>query len=599
MSSPDPLNLFEESDFTDKNNDSIDEESDSADKDSDSADESRPVTPPRSTRQPEGKYVEDSPGKGNSTQSRSYRSGKLNDMREAVLEGLGGCIPEISFSEFVKNILPPLREDFDVFEIVELLRQSDIFNSSQQALAAFTVEPKNQHAHEDVVFAPLPKICEEICRLALQNAESVVDEEEYFLGMCPNHAPFAEMLMKHRPDGCFLHKSMREFVDLLKGRDGETKRVKKRRCQKINRLKKQGKYFTLYELGAPMEAKKHSSGRTDNVKKIVFHAQQTIAHDPCRRFVIGITIENTDMRLWFFSRGTPVVSEAFDFTRNIEKLAQVDVAECLKWIHGSGWVHRDLSSGNLYFYNERGLIGDLEYARRKDSTTIAHHMRTGSIDYMASEAIQRRYLYTNVCLNVSSHPFFHNDLHDLESLWWVAIYQMFFMLDIKFEPGLSSSAIQLKLVDRRNARKSLFPGTDETENRRSFLNDKKTFHDYISWIPKTLAKINESLGVIRDCLVKSYVELEENFSSEITCGGEQDVFRNGFALCEAAVTQTQRSTGLSLIDKKKFRVFCELRAAANKTEGQFTSNDGFKKPSGKRKGVEGTSDDAKLSRIRR
>ena len=39
----------------------------------------------------------------------------------------------------------------------------------------------------------------------------------------------------------------------------------------------------------------------------------------------------------------------------------------LQWIHGAGWVHRDLSSGNLYLYNGRGLIGDFEYAKLKNT----------------------------------------------------------------------------------------------------------------------------------------------------------------------------------------------------------------------------------------
>lgn len=40
----------------------------------------------------------------------------------------------------------------------------------------------------------------------------------------------------------------------------------------------------------------------------------------------------------------------------------------LKFVHGCGWVHRDISVGNLYLYvdgNEpRGLLADLEYAKR-------------------------------------------------------------------------------------------------------------------------------------------------------------------------------------------------------------------------------------------
>ena len=38
----------------------------------------------------------------------------------------------------------------------------------------------------------------------------------------------------------------------------------------------------------------------------------------------------------------------------------------LEWIHGCGWVHRDISVGNLYFLDGRGLVGDLEYAKRRN-----------------------------------------------------------------------------------------------------------------------------------------------------------------------------------------------------------------------------------------
>jgi hypothetical protein len=30
----------------------------------------------------------------------------------------------------------------------------------------------------------------------------------------------------------------------------------------------------------------------------------------------------------------------------------------------AGWVHRDISGGNLLRYEERGILSDLEYARR-------------------------------------------------------------------------------------------------------------------------------------------------------------------------------------------------------------------------------------------
>ena len=30
-------------------------------------------------------------------------------------------------------------------------------------------------------------------------------------------------------------------------------------------------------------------------------------------------------------------------------------------------MHRDISVGNLYLYNDRGLIGDLEYAKHRNA----------------------------------------------------------------------------------------------------------------------------------------------------------------------------------------------------------------------------------------
>ena len=45
----------------------------------------------------------------------------------------------------------------------------------------------------------------------------------------------------------------------------------------------------------------------------------------------------------------------------------------LRVIHKAGWVHRDLSAGNLYLYTDpvtgekRGLVGDLELAKRAGS----------------------------------------------------------------------------------------------------------------------------------------------------------------------------------------------------------------------------------------
>ena len=58
-----------------------------------------------------------------------------------------------------------------------------------------------------------------------------------------------------------------------------------------------------------------------------------------------------------------------------------DDAKALLYLHEADWVHRDISAGNLYLYTDpvsgkkRGLIGDLEYAKRAGSGGL-HEVRT-------------------------------------------------------------------------------------------------------------------------------------------------------------------------------------------------------------------------------
>ena len=46
-----------------------------------------------------------------------------------------------------------------------------------------------------------------------------------------------------------------------------------------------------------------------------------------------------------------------------------------RFLHGSGWVHRDVSTGNVYLFDGHGVLGDLEYAKKTDDNT-QHEVRT-------------------------------------------------------------------------------------------------------------------------------------------------------------------------------------------------------------------------------
>lgn len=52
-----------------------------------------------------------------------------------------------------------------------------------------------------------------------------------------------------------------------------------------------------------------------NIAKILWSFRHIMHEDPRRRFVVGFTIEDTEMRLWYGSRTDVLVTEPFDFTR--------------------------------------------------------------------------------------------------------------------------------------------------------------------------------------------------------------------------------------------------------------------------------------------
>ncbi|KAJ3733088.1 hypothetical protein DFJ43DRAFT_1117896, partial [Lentinula guzmanii] len=157
--------------------------------------------------------------------------------------------------------------------------------------------------------------------------------------------------------------------------------------------------------------------------------------------------------------------------RNLANIlkAIADVLLALRWIHSAGWVHRDISDGNLYYYKERniGLIGDLEYAKKVDQSH--RNVRAGTPHFMASEAISDAYLFFPITPQPpraplpTPPPFNHNALHDIESVWWVLVYTILFNED-PAGPSPNTSA-------RQHLMNELFDGQLNNNSRLPFLRD--------------------------------------------------------------------------------------------------------------------------------
>ncbi|CAE6534567.1 unnamed protein product [Rhizoctonia solani] len=122
--------------------------------------------------------------------------------------------------------------------------------------------------------------------------------------------------------------------------------------------------------------------------------------------------------------------------------------EGLHAMHLCGYVHRDVSSGNILLVephgNKRGVIMDLEYAKKMDDMNEPHDVKTGTAAFMATEVASAEHhrlgLLRTPCLGdlppvfqpLSSEPpqlppFRHNPLHDMESVWWLCVWMMFYL----------------------------------------------------------------------------------------------------------------------------------------------------------------------------
>ncbi|CCM03721.1 uncharacterized protein FIBRA_05867 [Fibroporia radiculosa] len=125
----------------------------------------------------------------------------------------------------------------------------------------------------------------------------------------------------------------------------------------------------------------------------------------------------------------------------------------LRFLHEAGWVHRDLSTGNILVLNGRVRLADFEYAKRLDEACPSHDIRTGTADFMSVEVDGQNYFFklreskdaaietddlldtinklhrsstaTGPRIEPAIVIFRYNPLHDFESLWWISVYFVF------------------------------------------------------------------------------------------------------------------------------------------------------------------------------
>ncbi|KAJ8507113.1 hypothetical protein ONZ45_g10482 [Pleurotus djamor] len=123
---------------------------------------------------------------------------------------------------------------------------------------------------------------------------------------------------------------------------------------------------------------------------------------------------------------------------SLSKLGEVvDVLEqtlfALRLLFCAGWVHRDISCGNILAHKTSGgswqaKLSDLEYARKypSEDASASHDPKTGTPPFMPVEILQSEFIYvppTHDDDGVDDIPtVVHNFQHDLESVYWILLW---------------------------------------------------------------------------------------------------------------------------------------------------------------------------------
>ncbi|KAI0954296.1 hypothetical protein AcV7_007565 [Taiwanofungus camphoratus] len=258
-----------------------------------------PTTPPTKNIP-----LPDTPAVRKITQDPSYLDGDLEEGRVAVIQELGESIFEVSVQFFLDNIFPPLRPEFDLDGVIQTLKDQNNISQSGR-WRSFPVNPSALLSNENVTFKPLEDIVRQIAMAGgLGGNGRLLDFE-----INPNRTPKSEFRdSTSRPDG---------YLILCDKQDGV--------------------HWTDIALCAEYKKGKSIIDRNDNVRKIVWGMHHCMRNDPRRRFTMGLTIEDTDTRLWFCSRSETLVTERFNFTTDHKTVVHIFLSLMYAASHEVGW----------------------------------------------------------------------------------------------------------------------------------------------------------------------------------------------------------------------------------------------------------------------
>lgn len=181
---------------------------------------------------------------------------------------------------------------------------------------------------------------------------------------------------------------------------------------------------------------------------------------------------------------------------------------------------------------------------------------------MSAETMERVYMYSpsddEGQLDIDSSdldsrdvnpPFFHNDLHDLESLWWASIWKLIFCRTI--------ATAETGGITHDSAASELFGPCSRRDSRMLFFQNRRFFEARLTWIASRHSHFKRHLCDLRALLLRKYKSFEAEFPvvNLNIFGGTHDKFASSFETARINAVDMELSANASPEERSEPSVY--------------------------------------------
>ena len=135
-------------------------------------------------------------------------------------------------------------------------------------------------------------------------------------------------------------------------------------------------------------------------------------------------------------------------------------------------------------------------------------------------------------------PFYHNHLHDLESLWWVAVWMVFYNhFLIKGTPSGYHTLTLQDTTKQLSIAQTLFPLALVSIARQDGFQDLRSFKGICAGLPRNKKAICNRLNILQRHLIMHYNDVEAEYPQSVDPNfSEDDIYDNFTQLFSTLMT---------------------------------------------------------------